>query len=170
MKYKGGKTGWVEYIESGSERNVQIISLFSWPSGLVYSESPPIYLGRSVDLFWAVWGLLRLGSCLGPVCTCSQSLQPPLKDRLRLNAGIQIPAAVNSGVVSLPFLCSRSPWCPAWFGALLCFQASIPRLFTAQTRAGESSCSFRLSGPAVLGRGVCRQCSLRWGCAGCLPV
>ena len=170
MKYKGGKAGWVEYIESGSERNVQIISLFSWPSWFAYSESPPIYLGRSVDLFWAVWGLLRLGSCLGPVCTCSQSLQLPLKDRLRLNAGIQIAAAVNSGVVSLPFLCSRSPWCPAWFWALLCFQASIPRLFTAQTRTDESSCSFGLSGPAVPGRGVCWQCSLRWGCAGCLPV
>ena len=50
--------------------------------------SPPMYLGRSLDLLWAVWNQFRIRSSLAPACTCSQSLQLSLKCSLGLIAGI----------------------------------------------------------------------------------
>ena len=55
--------------------NVQVSPLFfcsySW---YAYSESHPVYLGRSLDLLWTLWGQLRLRSCFGATCIPSQSL------------------------------------------------------------------------------------------------
>ena len=48
--------------------------------------SPPVFLGRSLDLLWMLCGQLRLRSGLTPACSCFQSPQlPPEVHRLRLN-------------------------------------------------------------------------------------
>ena len=50
------------------------------------SGSPPVFLGRSLDLLWMLCGQLRLRSGLTPACSCFQSPQlPPEVHRLRLN-------------------------------------------------------------------------------------
>ena len=51
-----------------------------------YSGSPPIFLGRSLDLLWMLSGQLRLWSGLTPAYSCFQSPQlPPKFHRLRPN-------------------------------------------------------------------------------------
>ena len=47
-------------IQSGSERNVQVISSLSFSIWFAYSGSPPTYLGRSLNLLWAVWGAAQI--------------------------------------------------------------------------------------------------------------
>lgn len=42
-----------------------------------FSRGLPIFLGRSLDLLWELWGQFSLRSGLGPACTCSQSPQLP---------------------------------------------------------------------------------------------
>ena len=42
-----------------------------------YSGIPPIFLGRSPDLLWALWGQLRLKPVHTPTCTCFQIPQLP---------------------------------------------------------------------------------------------
>ena len=67
-------------------------------SQTAYSERPPVFLGRSLDLLWAVWVQHRLTSCLTPVCTFSQSPQlhlnstisPLLMQPLVLHFGFQL--------------------------------------------------------------------------------
>ena len=73
------------FRESDSKKNI-----FLWPQllvSLLLSElqpifllrNCPIFLGRSPDLLWALWGQLRLNSVLIPVCSCLQSPQLPPK-------------------------------------------------------------------------------------------
>ena len=38
-------------------------------------ESPPVFLGSSLDLLWVLWSQLRLRSGLTAACSCFQSLQ-----------------------------------------------------------------------------------------------
>ena len=56
---------------------------FPWPHNELQPKSPflghpPIFLGRSLDLLWALWGQLRFWFGLILPCTCFQSPQLPL--------------------------------------------------------------------------------------------
>ena len=43
----------------------------------VYSENPPVFLGKSLDMLWALWGQLRFRSDFTPACICFQRPQLP---------------------------------------------------------------------------------------------
>lgn len=71
------------FRESDSKKNI-----FLWPQlllSLLLSElqpifllrNCPIFLGRSPDLLWALWGQLRLKPVHTPTCTCFQIPQLP---------------------------------------------------------------------------------------------
>ena len=51
-----------------------------------YSEISPIFLGRSLDLLWVVWGQARLWSGLTSVCTCSQNPHLPINSQSQANS------------------------------------------------------------------------------------
>ena len=59
--------------------NVHVIPPFSCFSWVAYSEGPPIYLGRCLDLLCAVWNQFSYRYSLALACTSSQSLQLLLK-------------------------------------------------------------------------------------------
>ena len=70
--------------------------LFFSYSHVTYSEGPPVYLEMSLELFWAVWNQFSVRYSLVLACTCSESLQFPLKCSLSLTA--------RSNLLHLPFL------------------------------------------------------------------
>ena len=51
-----------------------------------FSESTPVFSGRSLSLLWALWGQLKLRACLAPACTYSQSLVAPKVHNLMLSS------------------------------------------------------------------------------------
>ena len=57
---------------SGNETNVHVIPPLSCSSRVYYSNHPPINLGMSLELLWAVWGQFSVRYSLVPACTCSQ--------------------------------------------------------------------------------------------------
>ena len=67
MRIKGEKIGDKKYVENDSERKDLVIPPSSCSCQFVYSESPAIYLGRSLGLLWAQWSQFRLRSSLVPV-------------------------------------------------------------------------------------------------------
>ena len=60
-----------------------------------FSESTPVFSGRSLSLLWALWGQLKLRACLAPACTYSQSLVAPKVHNLMLSS-VQLSCSVIS--------------------------------------------------------------------------
>ena len=56
-----------------------MIPLFSFSSWVACSKDPPTYARTSLTLLCAVWSEFCVRQSLVPACTCSQSLQLPLK-------------------------------------------------------------------------------------------
>ena len=67
-----------------------------------YPGSPPVFLGRSLDLLWALWGQLWLSPGLTPACACSQSPQLPPESTVSLITGTLSAAPAAAGMHSLP--------------------------------------------------------------------
>ena len=156
-----------------------MIPPFSCSSQFAYSESPPLYWRRSLDLLWAVWSQFRIISSLGPACTSSQSLQLPLKHR---ESGYSwefkpLPLYLLGWFPLLSFAHTA-------LGVLLCLWAchclwvSLPCLLSSQTQGGESSqliqthflCSAGESAGFSRHHWVCGESSLWLGRSGVATV
>ena len=121
-----------------------------------YSGSPPILLGSSLDLPWALWGQLRLRSGLALACTCFQSPPLPPKSTVSSNWGNFIPtwgiccgctSKFPSSLATQPLVCSILVLAlPVFVGCpLACFP---PRL-----GEGDRSSCFGLTCSVWPGRG-----------------
>ena len=148
----------------------------------VYPGSPPIFLGRSLDLLWALWGQLKLWSGLlqlvlaSKVHNCLQSQHPQIRGntyclfRYSTDAGFTKPIAgfTNPLLLQLhkriPFLFFGhiAPGAQLWFGPTSS-PVSALFLFPAQTRRGESSGWLRLT---YSGHGEWRIWQSQLGCIG----
>ena len=130
-----------------------------------FSESPPIFLGKSLDLLLAVWGWLRFRSSLTPVYTCSPKPQLPLEFTVSglLWAFNPLHLQLQEWFPLFSFA-RRAPGVPLWFWPCLCLQAALWCLFPAQTGGGESSSLLGLSCSVGLGRGQVGKTQL--GCVG----
>jgi len=139
-----------------------VILPFSCPIQFSYTESLPVYLGRSLDLLWVVLGQLRLRSFLVLACTCSQSLQFPQANCRNLN-----PYTCHLGVVSPSFLCLCSPWLSTLFLSLPLLISLSPVSVLCPDTGGVKVAANK--GSFVLGRRrgtadtteVLEECSLR---------
>ena len=112
-----------------------------WPpcimnsSQSTYWRSPSIFLERSLDLLWALWGSLSLRSGLTPGYVCSQSPQLLQSTVHRLTAGISLWHHCLQECIIFLLVCSHSPSRSAlvWGLPLLVGNAALWCLLPTQT-------------------------------------
>ena len=112
-----------------------------------YSGSPPILLGSSLDLPWALWGQLRLRSGLALACTCFQSPPLPPKVHSLKQLGEYHPNLGNllwlHKQVSFLFSHTTPGVLHFVFGPACVCKAVLWHLFPTQTRGGRKKRLFR---------------------------
>ena len=99
-------------------------------SQVVYSGSPPIFLGISLDLLWSLWDQLRLWYGPTPACTCFQNSQLPPKSAAS-NVGTLV---VYSDIPQIQGLASQQR---GFNTVLLWLQEQISFLFSTPTALGD---------------------------------
>ena len=112
--------------------------------------SPPVLLGRSLDLLWALWGQLRLWPGPTPACTCPQSPQPQLQEHslsIQIFHSCRVYQADCRDLIlcscgcteRFPFLFfgTTSPGVHLWFWSRLCMWATLRRLFPHPGKRGQ---------------------------------
>lgn len=90
---------------------VSILSPTVSSSQSAYLGSAPVFLGRSLDLLWALCCQFRLRSGLILACTCFQSPQFTSKSTVSSQLQGFNPYSTAARVNFLPLLWSHSPWC-----------------------------------------------------------
>lgn len=127
-------------IKSGSKKTI-----FLWPqlsvslppqwgsSQSIFSGRPPIFLGTSLDLLWALWGQLRFWFGIILPCTCFQSSQLPLNS-----------TASNMGTLivywDIPQMQSLPRQLQGFTPLLLSLHEQIPFILFGHTAPGAQLC------------------------------
>ena len=121
-----------------------------------HSGSPLILPRSSLDLPWALWGQIRLGSGLTLACTCFQSPPLPLKSTVSNNWGNFIPTrGICCGCTSkFPSSLATQPLvCSILVLALPVFVGCPLACFPPRQREGDRSSCFGLTCSVWPGRG-----------------
>ena len=142
-------------MERGSERNVQVISSLSLSIWFAYSESPPIYLRRSLNLLWAMWGSTQTDVFSSSILYFLSKSTIASKVQHQARCWNVNHCSCNFWEGSPSLLCSCRPWVPHWFGAHLCFFVSLPCLLTTRHKEMKVAANLGLLGQLHQGeRGV----------------
>ena len=75
--------------------NIPVIPTFSCSCWVAYSESPPVYLGMSLELLWTVWSHFKVRYSLVLACNCSKKSIVAPQMQSQLNCRILISCACH---------------------------------------------------------------------------